>query len=240
MVIPVPDKSAKTTAKAIFEYFVLTYGPMKTFITDQGTEYKNALMEDLCKYLKVDKLTSTAHHHQTVGTVERSHRTLNEYIRSYISVKIDDWDIWLRYFQYCFNTTPSTVHQYCPYELVFGRTPRQIVNSGKLDKIDPLYNIEDYAKETKYRLEIAYKRARLMLDKAKERQKMLYDKKVNDFTIKVGNLVLLKNEVGHKLQNKYLGPYTVVEIKDRDNIKIESNTGKTQIVYKDRLKITHS
>jgi len=95
---------------------------MKTFITDMGTEYKNSIIEDLCKYLHIKNITSTAHHHQTVGTVERSHRTLNEFIRSYISVDKTDWDVWLRYFVYFFNTTPSMAHDYCPYELVFGKT----------------------------------------------------------------------------------------------------------------------
>jgi len=40
--IPVPNKNAKTVAKAIFKEFVLKYGPLKTFITDMGTEYKNS------------------------------------------------------------------------------------------------------------------------------------------------------------------------------------------------------
>jgi len=57
---------------------------MKTFISDMGTKYKNSIVNDLSKYLKIK--TSTAHHHQTVGTVKRSHRTFNEYIRSYISI----------------------------------------------------------------------------------------------------------------------------------------------------------
>jgi len=43
----------------------------------------------------IKNITSTAHHHQTVGTVERSHRTFNEYIRSYISIDKNDWDEWL-------------------------------------------------------------------------------------------------------------------------------------------------
>lgn len=94
--IPVADKSAKTIARAISEHFVLNYGPMKTLITDQGTEFKNALMIDLCKYLLVYKITSTAHLHQTLGTIERSHRTLNEYVRSYLSVDINDCDVWLK------------------------------------------------------------------------------------------------------------------------------------------------
>jgi len=71
--IPIENKSAKTIAKAIFDDFVLKYDPMKTFITDMTTEYKNSVIEDLCKNLNIKNITSTAHHHQTVGTVERSH-----------------------------------------------------------------------------------------------------------------------------------------------------------------------
>jgi len=51
--ISVANKSANTVAKAIFESFILIYGPTKTFITDMGTEYKNSIINDLCKYLKI-------------------------------------------------------------------------------------------------------------------------------------------------------------------------------------------
>jgi len=108
--IPIPNKNANTVAKATFENFILKYGPVKTFITDMGTEYKNSIINDLWKYLKINNITPTAHYHQTVGTVERSHRTFNEYIRSYISVDKTDWDVWIQYFVYCFNTTPSMAY----------------------------------------------------------------------------------------------------------------------------------
>jgi len=68
--IPVPNKNANTVAKAIFESFILKYGTMKTFIKDMGTEYKNSIINDLCKYLKIENITQTAHHHQTVETID--------------------------------------------------------------------------------------------------------------------------------------------------------------------------
>ncbi len=63
---------------------------MKTIITDMGTEYENSIIDELSRNLKIKNVTSTAHHHQKVGTVERSHRTFNEFIRSYISVDKTD------------------------------------------------------------------------------------------------------------------------------------------------------
>lgn len=236
--IPIQDKSAKTVAKAIFENFILIYGPMKTFITDMGTEYKNSILNELCSLLKIEKLNSTAHHHQTLGTIERSHRTFNAYVRSYISVDKDDWDEWLKYFTYCFNTTPSTVHNYCPYELVFSKLPQKLLQINEVDQISPLYNVDNYAKEAKYRLEIALKRAQLLLNKHKEKQKENYDRNTLDYNFTIGDLVLLKNESGHKLDKKYIGPYKIKNILLRENVNIiDPKTNKEQIVHKNRLKI---
>ena len=61
--IPIKNKSANNVAKAIFENFILKFGLMKTFISDMGTEYKILILTDLCKYMKIKNLTSTAYHH---------------------------------------------------------------------------------------------------------------------------------------------------------------------------------
>lgn len=96
---------------------------MKRLLSDRGSEYVNSILNDLCKLLNIDNNTSTPYHHRTVGTVERSHRTFNEYLRSYINEYKTDWDDWLVYFTYCYNTTPSmAISGYSPYQLVFGKT----------------------------------------------------------------------------------------------------------------------
>jgi len=108
--------------------------------------------------------------------VERSHRTLNEFIGTYISTDKTDWDVWLKYFIYCFNTTPSMALDYCPYELVFGRISNLPNHFNSVDRIEPLYNIDDYAKESKLRLEQAFKKARFMLEFYKQKQKLAMTK----------------------------------------------------------------
>lgn len=88
--IPVPDKSANTIAKAIYENHVLIFGPMKVMKTDVCSEYTNSVIRKLCEFMKTDHRTSTAYHHQTVGTIERSHSNLNAYIRAYLLEMADD------------------------------------------------------------------------------------------------------------------------------------------------------
>jgi len=42
-------------------------------------------------------------------------------------------------------------HEYCPYELVFGKTSNLPKKSNNKDMIEPLFNIEDYSKKSKFR-----------------------------------------------------------------------------------------
>lgn len=233
--VPIPDKSARTVAKAIFEGFVLIYGPMRKMISDMGTEYKNQTIKELCQLLNIDYVTSTAYHHQTLGTIERSHRTFNEYVRSYISSDRTDWDEWLAYFTYCFNTTPSTVHNYCPYELVFGKMPPSI-DTLKSNTISPLYNIDSYEKEVKYRLQTALKRASVMLDKAKLTSKSQYDKTTRPISVKIGDLVLLEDNASHKLEPLFKGPFEIKELDDHGNCLLALDDARTMKVHKNRLR----
>lgn len=88
---PMPNKKAKTIAKTLFEEQILVYGSPKNIRTDMGTEYKNAIVIELCKMCKIEHNFSTAYHHKTVKAIERNHRVFNEYIRTYI--EYDEWDI---------------------------------------------------------------------------------------------------------------------------------------------------
>lgn len=97
-----PDKSANTVAKTIYENFITTYGLIREIRSDCGTEFKNEIIRDLCEILNIKQTFSTAYRHETVGTAERNHRSLNEYIRAYVS-KIENWEAFLKSFTFSYN-----------------------------------------------------------------------------------------------------------------------------------------
>lgn len=234
--IALPDKKAVQIAKAIFENFVLIFGPMKQLLSDRGSEYVNSILDDLCKLLNVTKKTSTSYHHRTVGTVERSHKTFNEYLRSYVNEQKSDWDDWLGYFTYCYNTTPSVaVNDYCPYQLIFGKTPitYEFLNSGS---VDPVYNIDDYHREVKFRLQVAHQRAQKHLIESKFKRKIMYDDKSNPQELSKNDLILLEVNERHKLDPLFKGPYTIKEIY-HPNVIITDDKGKEKLVHKDKVKL---
>jgi len=58
----------------------------------------------VCKLLKINKVQITAYHPEGNGALERSHRTLTEYLRHYINADQTDWDEWLPYVIFTYNT----------------------------------------------------------------------------------------------------------------------------------------
>lgn len=163
---------------------------------------------------------------------------LTKYLVSVLSSNRLDWDRWLSFFTYCFNTTPSSAHGYCPYELIFGKNPEklQFFSSGE---VDPLYNIDAYDKEVRYRLQHANKRAQILLGRGKVNRKNLYDAGAKPQNIQVNDLVLLKKEPRHKLDPLYEGPYQVKSV-CAPNCTLVNDRGKDYTVHMDRLKSFNS
>lgn len=208
---------------------------MKQILTDKGTEYNHKLMHEICELMKISHLTSTAYRHQTVGTVERNHRVLNEYMRAYFDGNFDEWERQIDYFTFCYNISKNTNFnfKYSPYELVFGKNvnmPHDLFS----DTIAPLYNIDNFAAEFRYRLQTAHKTAEALIEKCKIRNKNIYDKKSIPIYVEIGDKVLLENEPYKKHQNKYSGPFEIIAI-DGHNVVL-SIKNKLSTVHKDRIR----
>lgn len=235
VILPIANKSAKETAKAIFENFILVYGPMKEIKTDMGREYRNQLLSELCELLKVNKLMSTAHHHETVGAIERSHRSLNEYLRAFLNGKMDEWDTYTQYFQFFYNTTKheGLLNKYSPYEIVFLRRnlmPHEIFQGTT----QPLYNVDDYVRECEYKLKMIHAETKQLIEKVKIANKKAYDKSLNPIKLKIGDLVKIVSEPYEKFNYIYDGPYEVKKIDDK-NVEIILENGQNYKIHKNRI-----
>lgn len=229
----VRDKSAKEVAKAIFEKFILKYGPMRRIRTDRGTEYLNELFKELCKLMGIAHDISTAYHHESLGSIERNHREFNHYLRQYLDNNLTDWDTYLEYFEFCYNVDKhgSTNYKYSPFELVYLRSPN--LSSDLLHgEIDPLYDNENFIKEAKYRLQKAHKQTIELMNRMKINNKKQYDKRANPIKLNIGDEVGLTNEPYNKhltLRKKYF----VVGL-NHPNVFL-SDGSKTIEVHKNRV-----
>lgn len=230
---PLRNKETVSIAKNFVNNFILRFGIPKVITTDRGTEFISDTMEQVCKLLNIEKLSSTAYHHQTIGSLENAHKHLGSFLRIQCDNHPETWSQWLPFWCFTYNNTIHSSTRYAPYELVFGKSCE--IPSRISSDIEPLYNPDNYSLELKYRLQTANRDARENLLKSKEKRKQKYDKKVNKIKYKPNDMLLVKNETGGKLDTLYNGPYLVIE-EQEPNVKILRNN-KIEIIHKNRTKL---
>lgn len=231
---PMQCKDAVTVARNFVNNYILRYGIPSEILTDQGTEFISSVFSEICSLLKITKLHSTAYHHQTLGSLENTHKSLGAFLRIQCQENRSNWSTWLPYWCFAFNTTVHSETKYSPFELVFGKKcslPSNLHNNV----IDPLYNYDSYPKELKYRLQKAQADARENLIVNKFNRKILYDNNVRPIVYNKNDMVLLKNQTGDKLDPIYIGPYLVLEDLS-PNVKILRN-GKEYVTHKNNTKL---
>ena len=110
-------------------------------------------------------------------------------------MKLNNWDEWLPFACFTYNTTPHSVTKFTPYEVLFGR----IANiPGKLQrKTQPLYNFEDIVMDIKHKMQSCQQTAIEKLIKFKESQREKVSFSSHEF--QVNDLVFLRIENRQKL-----------------------------------------
>lgn len=219
-------------ANAFVRHFILIFGIPEIIATDRGAEFVSATMEQVCKLLDIEKLSSTAYHHQSIGALENAHKTMGAFLRIQCENHTDTWSYWLPYWCFSFNNTVHSETNYTPYELVFGKLCR--VPSRISESVEPLYNSDNYPLQLKYRLQLAHAEAKNNLLCNKYKRKELYDKSVNPIVYQENDLILLKNETGRKLDAIFEGPFRVKDDLGC-NIRIYKNN-KIDLVHKNRTR----
>ena len=238
---PIKDKSTKAVAKAFVENVVLNYGVPRQILTDRGTEFMSTLFQDICKLLQVEKLNSTAYHHETIGALENSHKSLGNFLRIQTNNSYGNWSVWVPYYKFAYNTTVHSATNMTPFELLFGRLCTLPTNLSEQDTVDPIYNIDDYASILKLQLQTSQKEARARILREKQNRVLKDSKMKKPKMFEKGKLVLVKKEEGSKLEQKFEGPYKVLEDLG-SNVRItETNdegntTGNVQEIHKNRIR----
>lgn len=216
---PLVNAEAATVAKEYVTQIICKFGLTDSLLTDQGTNFMSKVFIDVCKSLKINKIHTTAYHPQSNGALERSHRTLAEYLRSYIDKDPLVWDEWIPFAMFAYNTSIHSSTKFTPHELLFGT--EVVLPTKFLAKPTQSYNYDNYANEMRARLQISHQMARENILLQKERSKNNYDKNSSPMEFQVGEQVLVRNETRkNKLEGIWKGPFPITEINSAENVTI--------------------
>ncbi|CAK9811734.1 Retrovirus-related Pol polyprotein from transposon 297 [Anthophora quadrimaculata] len=231
---PLRQATAIDVADAFISHCICKHGAPKAVITDQGSHFLNGLFKTIAKRFKITHYKTTAFHPQTNGSIERSHHVLAEYLKQFIS-KDREWNTWLPLAMFSYNTSVHEGTQFTPHELVYGKLARAPTSeASSLDLADEAYTT--YLRELNLKLFETQTQAKGNLEKAKQKYKYYYDRKLKHVNFRVGDKAfLLKEPRKGKFDAQYTGPYEIIEVLSNNNVKIKFKE-KSRIVHANKLK----
>ena len=243
---PTRNQLAKTTAKILFDNFIVHYGFPARLHSDQGRNFESNVIKKLRSLAGVEKSRTTPYHPMGNGIVERFNATLLNMLGTLESHQKDDWKTYVAPLVHAYNATRHDSTGYSPFFLMFGRHPRLAVDAylGLSSPEEPTVNVrEHYATKLKKRLQFAYKVASTESKKNADRHKANYDLKVWEATLDVGDRVLVR-QVGlkgkHKLADRWEKiPYVVVAVPNAGipvyKVKKESGDSIVKTLHRNML-----
>lgn len=237
------DMTAQTTAECLLEHVLLRYNFPSRIISDNAQYFNATIIKELNKTLQIKKIFTTAYHPQS-NIVERQHRTLNAYLRSFTQKNQTVWDRILKYATFAYNNVTHSTTGHTPHELAHGfriQIPNSLMKRNS-------YNYDNLAENTKQNILNALQLAREALENRKIANKKQYDKNVREVNILVGDLVLIRSQVKpRKFASAYIGPYEVTDVadsyieilKDGRKMKVHKNLVKKSYATRDNQLTTN-
>ena len=121
---PTRHQLATTTAKILFDHFIVHYGFPARLHSDQGRNFESKVVKELCKLAGVQKSRTTPYHAMGNGMTERFNRTLLNMLGTLKDHQKQDWKSYVAPLVHSYNATRHDSTGYSPFFLMFGRHPR--------------------------------------------------------------------------------------------------------------------
>lgn len=212
---------ASDVARTFFDQVFRLHGMPRTIVSDRDSRFTGNFWRSLMKLMGTQLNLSTAFHPQSDGQTERANRTLEEMLRSYVSYKQNDWDLFLPALEFAYNNSVNPSTGFTPFFLNHGHDP--IVPSALLKPPETSAPaVSDFVSAQS----LALAQAKDAIIAAQDRQKLQADKSRRPAPFKVGDKVLLSTEhisvAAHrhrpskKLEPQVVGPFKIIA-KHNDN-----------------------
>ena len=119
---PLANKTALAVADAFFQLIICRFGMPAVTHSDQGREFENHLMQELCLLLGAHKTRTTLYHPASDGLVEIFNRTQDMLLAMFTGEHRDDWDNLLPAVMMAYRSSVHESTGISPYRLMFGET----------------------------------------------------------------------------------------------------------------------
>ena len=92
-------------------------------LSDNGTEFKNQLMDNVLQQLGIDHIFFAPHHPQSNGKLEVYHKYLKPTLKKLCEKDLDNWNKYINQVLASYCVTPHLTTTETPFFLVYVRDP---------------------------------------------------------------------------------------------------------------------
>ena len=244
---PLKEKSAREVARFIYEDLICRWGCSEYHITDQGREFVNSTNKELLDLCGTKQRITSAYHPQANGLSERMNRSTQESLRKSLENEHEfDWVDMIPTIAFSHRSSMNASTRLSPLEMILGHKPNVPIDiymkypteedldrdltKEEVARLEREY-LDTRIEEMKKVKETTIGRAKVNIANAQIRQKRNYDKRFESKeNFEIGDLVLLENQVnknrkGGKRQNRFSGPYTILDISKAGNCTLKHKDG---------------
>ena len=213
--VPLKDMTSETVATSLVEEWILRFRAPDTLHTDQGTNFNSEVMKDICQVFMIDKSRTSLYHPQGNGQVERFNRVIADTISKYCAEKPQEWDMYLPYVTFVYNTTVHQTIGTTPFSMLYGKEAQYPFDLYyPKPPGDPRLELGQMGTELNEKLYEVHSHAQMTMGKEQRRQKEYYQRKIHGGPFNPGDLVWLfepHRAKSRKLHLPWRGPYEVLK-----------------------------
>ena len=103
----IPDKSTATIVATFINEYLTVHMCPHYFLSSNGTEFKNSLMDQVLQQLGIDRIFSAPYHPQSNGKLEVFHKYLKPTLKKLCEKDPTNWDKYLNEVLASYRNTPN-------------------------------------------------------------------------------------------------------------------------------------
>ena len=222
--VPIKNKNAETICDAYRDNIYCVFGRSSRILTDNGSEFKNKEMQEVCDTLGLKHIFSPVYTPQSNGRLEGWHRFFKACIAKHIRGGGVEWDELVPLAVSAYNFFPCQSSKESPFVLMFRRDP--IMPVAKLLEPKPRYYGERGAALKMDTLRRLYTVVVQNIRKAREK---IPTKEEEPHKFKVNDMVLVKDPDAAVFEPRYQPNFRVTAIFGNNRIEVQDERGHKSV-----------
>ena len=222
--VPIKNKNAETICDAYRDNIYCVFGGSSRMLTDNGSEFKNKEMHEVCDTLGLKHIFSPVYTPQSNGHLEGWHRFFKACIAKHIRGGGVEWDELVPLVVSAYNFFPCQSSKESPFVLMFGRDP--ITPVTKLLEPRPRYYGE---RGTALKMDTLRRLYTIVANNICKAREKLPKKEEELHKFKVNDMVLVKDPDAAVFEPRYQPNFRVTAIFGNNRIEVQDERGHKSI-----------